>query len=130
MSIESTLAECPGEMNRRVARVAEAIQEAVAELVLREIKDPRIGMVTITHVKLSPDLRHARIYFSRLGERAAREESLAGLRSAAGFLRTQVARRLRLRVAPELVFEIDENPEYAAHIARLLDETKAGESDS
>lgn len=117
-------------MNRRVARVAEAIQEAVAELVLCELKDPRVGMVTITQVKLSPDLRHARVYFSRLGDRAAREESLAGLRSAAGFLRTQVARRLRLRVAPELVFEIDENPEYAARIARLLDTTRTGEPES
>jgi len=113
-------------MNRRVTRVADAIREAVAELVLREIKDPRVGMVTFTQVKLSPDLRHARVYFSSLGDRAAREASLAGLRSAAGFLRTHVARRLQLRVAPELVFEIDENPEYAAHIARLLDETKAG----
>ncbi len=117
-------------MNRRVSRVAEAIQEAVAELVLRGIKDPRVGMVTITQVKLSPDLRHARVFFSRLGDRAEREESLAGLRSAAGFLRTQVARRLRLRVAPELVFELDENPEYAARIARLLEETKVGEPES
>lgn len=111
-------------MGRRVTRVADAIQQAVAELVLRELKDPRVGMVTITQVKLSPDLRHARVYFSRLGNRAAREESLAGLRSAAGFLRTQVARHLRLRVAPELVFEIDDNPEYAAQISRLLQQTK------
>lgn len=117
-------------MNRRVTRVADAIREAVADLVLREIKDPRVGMVTITQVRLSPDLRHARVYFSRLGDRAAREESLSGLRSAAGFLRTQVARRVRLRVAPELVFEIDENPEYAERMVRLLEATRSEEPDS
>jgi ribosome-binding factor A len=117
-------------MSRRVSRVADAIQEAVAELVLRELKDPRVGMVTITRVSVSPDLRHARVFFSTLGDDASRRESLAGLRSAAGFMRSRVARRLRLRVAPELNFELDGNPEYAARIARLLEQTSPDESES
>jgi len=107
-------------MSRRVARVAEALQETVAGLVQREIKDPRVGMVTITRVSVSPDLRNARVYFSRLGSKDERERSLEGLRSASGFIRSQVARRLQLRVAPEIRFELDDNPEYAARMADLL----------
>lgn len=107
-------------MSRRVERVAEALQEAVAELVQREIKDPRVGMVTITRATVSPDLRHARIYFSTLGDAGQRQRSLEGLRSAAGFLRGQVARRLQLRIAPELRFEIDDNIEYAAEMLQKL----------
>ncbi len=108
-------------MSRRVARVADALQASIAELVQREIKDPRVGMVTITRVDVSPDLRNARVYFSRFGTDEDRQRSLQGLRSAAGFIRSQVARRLHLRVAPEIRFEVDENIEYAARMSRVLD---------
>jgi ribosome-binding factor A len=114
-------------MSRRVARVAEALQEAVAELVQRDIKDPRVGMVTITRASVSPDLRHARVYFSRLGDDADVQRSLEGLRSAAGYIRTQVARRLQLRVAPEIRFEVDANIEYAARISEIIDAGKPPE---
>lgn len=107
-------------MSRRTERVAEALQEAVAEVVQRDIKDPRVGMVTITRATVSPDLRHAKVFFSRLGDDAVRRKSLEGLRSAAGFIRSQVARRLQLRVAPEIRFEIDENIEYAVRISELI----------
>lgn len=107
-------------MSRRVERVAEALQETVAELVQRELKDPRVGMVTITRVSISPDLRHARVFFSSLGDAAQRQKSLEGLRSAAGFIRSQIARRLQLRVAPEIRFEIDDNIEYAAEMLHRL----------
>lgn len=107
-------------MSRRVERVAEALQEAVAELVQRELKDPRVGMVTITRVSISPDLRHARVFFSSLGDAAQRQKSLEGLRSAAGFIRSQIARRLQLRVAPEIRFEIDDNIEYAVEILHRI----------
>jgi ribosome-binding factor A len=107
-------------MSRRTERVAEALQEAVAEVVQREIKDPRVGMVTITRATVSPDLRHAKVFFSRLGDEAERRKSLEGLVSAAGFIRTQVARRLQLRVAPEIRFEIDDNIEYAVRISELI----------
>ena len=107
-------------MSRRSERVADAVQQAVAELLLRDIKDPRIGMVTITQVRMSPDLRHARIFFSRLGDESERAESLRGLRSAAGFLRSQLTRRLALRVAPDLVFEFDPGLEQSERMAQLL----------
>jgi ribosome-binding factor A len=107
-------------MSRRTDRVGEAIQELVAGLLVREIKDPRIGLITITAVRVSPDLRHARIYFSTLGDDEQRTRSLRGLRSAAGFIRGQVARQLNLRVAPELVFEFDPSLEAAERLSRLL----------
>jgi ribosome-binding factor A len=110
-------------MTRRTDRVADAVQQAIAELLLREIKDPRIGMITITGVRISPDLRHARVFFSRLGGAREREQSLAGLRSAAGFIRSQITRMLGLRVAPEIVFEFDPGLEHAEHMSRLLRET-------
>jgi ribosome-binding factor A len=116
-------------MTRRTERVAEAVQELVAELLLREIKDPRIGLVTITGVKVSPDLRHARIYFSCLGDDTERAQTLRGLTSAAGFVRSQVARRLNLRVAPEIVFEFDASLEQAERMARLL-KSLPGDSES
>lgn len=107
-------------MTRRTDRVADALQALLAELLLREIKDPRIGLVTITGVRVSPDLRHARVFFSTLGDDAAHAQAQRGLRSAAGFLRSQVARRLELRVAPQLTFEFDPTLEQAERLSRLL----------
>ncbi len=109
-------------MSRRVARVAEALQETVALLVQRNIKDPRVGMVTITRVSVSPDLRNARVYFSRLGTDEERQRSLEGLQSASGFIRTQVSKHLRLRSSPVIRFELDENIEYADRMVRILEE--------
>lgn len=107
-------------MTRRTDRVGEAIQALVASLLVRDIKDPRIGLVTITGVRVTPDLRHARIFFSCLGDDEQRLRSLRGLRSAAGFVRGQVARQLNLRVAPEIVFEFDPTLEQAERLSRLL----------
>ena len=107
-------------MTRRTDRVGEAIQSLVASLLVRDIKDPRIGLVTITGVRVTPDLRHARIFFSCLGDDEQRLRSLRGLRSAAGFVRGQVARQLNLRVAPEIVFEFDPTLEQAERLSRLL----------
>jgi ribosome-binding factor A len=117
-------------MTRRSDRVAEAVQALVAELLLREIKDPRIGLVTVTAVTVTPDLRHARVFFSCLGDAARRAQSLKGLTSAAGFVRSQVARKLNLRVAPEIVFELDPSLEQAERIARLLKETPPRDPES
>jgi ribosome-binding factor A len=117
-------------MTRRTDRVAEALQALVADLLLREIKDPRIGLVTITGVKVTPDLRHARIFFSCLGDAAQRAQSLKGLTSAAGFVRSQVARKLNLRVAPEIVFEFDPGLEQAERVARLLKDALPRDSES
>ena len=107
-------------MSRRTDRVGEAIQALVAGLLVRDIKDPRIGLVTITGVSISPDLRHARVFFSTLGDDEQRVRSLRGLRSAAGFVRGQVAKQLNLRVAPEIAFEFDPSLEEAERLSRLL----------
>jgi len=107
-------------VTRRTDRVGDALQELVADLLLREIKDPRVGLVTVTGVKISPDLRHARVFFSCLGDEQQRAQMLQGLSSAAGFVRSQVARRLKLRVAPQIVFEFDPSLEQAERVSRLL----------
>jgi ribosome-binding factor A len=105
---------------RRAERVAEAVREAIAEMLLRDIKDPRIGMVTLTTVELTDDLKNAKVYFSCVGDAATRERSLSGLRSATGFIKAQVTRRLKLRYAPELTFLFDPSLEVAGRIADLL----------
>lgn len=105
---------------RRADRVADLVRAAVAELILRELKDPRIGMVTLTQVEMTDDLRHARIFFSVVGTDEVRNRSLAGLQSAAGFIRREVGRRLELRYAPEITFRLDPVPERAQRVAELL----------
>lgn len=113
-------------MSRRTERLGEEIREEVARMIGSELKDPRIGFVTVTRVDLAPDLRNARIHVGVLGDATQRSRSLAGLRQAAGFLRRAVGQRLRLRHAPELVFEYDEGLDAADRVARLLEEAKAG----
>lgn len=107
-------------MTRRTTRVADAIRGAIAELLLKEIKDPRIGMITVTAVRISPDLRHARVFFSVLGDADQRRRSLAGLRSATGFVRSRLGRQLQLRVVPEIVFEFDPSLVEAERVSQLL----------
>jgi ribosome-binding factor A len=89
---------------------------------MREVRDPRLEGVTITEVRVTPDLLIARVFFTVLGEEEDRREALAGLGSAAGFLRTQLAQGLRLRNVPELIFELDRSAEYGQRIEELLDQ--------
>ena len=89
-------------------------------MVLRDLKDPRIGFVTITDVVMSPDLRQAKVYFSRIGTEAERAESQRGLQAAAGFMRRELGHRLALKFAPELRFFYDESLETGSRIDRLL----------
>lgn len=112
---------------RRADRVAEAVRDVIAELLLRDIKDPRIGMVTLTTVELTDDLRHGRVYFSCVGDETARQRSLSGLQSAAGFIKAQVTRRLKLRYAPELRFVFDPTLEVADRLASLLKNARSRE---
>ena len=107
-------------MPRRTERVADLLLETLSELVLREVKDPRVGLVTFTRVDLSPDLRNATVYFSTFGDAEAGKQALGGLASAAGFLQGKAARLLRMRYAPELRFVYDLGFEHAARIDRLL----------
>ena len=105
---------------RRTVQVARLLKEELSELLKREVKDPRIGFVTLTGVDVSPDLRNARVYFSVLGEKEAVKQSLKALESASGFLRRELGRRLNLRRIPQLQFELDRSAEHGQHIADLL----------
>ena len=107
----------------RTDRVGALVQSALSELLLRDVKDPRIGMVTVTGVKLSPDLKHATVYVSTMGDAAAQTRMLKGLASARPYLQSHVGRKLALRFTPELRFEIDLSIDAAARLERLLQQT-------
>jgi ribosome-binding factor A len=106
----------------RMRRVNESIKEIIGDAITTELKDPRIGFVTVTDVDTSPDLRAARVYVSVLGTEDERERSLAGLRSSHGFLQGKIASAMRMKRTPTLTFEYDESVERGDRITRLLDE--------
>jgi ribosome-binding factor A len=108
---------------RRTERLANQIREELAEMI-PGLKDPRIGFVTVTRVALAEDLRYARVNFGVLGDKQQREKTSAGLRQAAGFLRRELGRRMRVRYTPELLFEYDEGLDATDRVAKLLDEIK------
>jgi ribosome-binding factor A len=108
-------------MSDRIRRVNEAVKEVLSEGV-GELKDPRIGFVTITAVETSPDLRHARVFVSVLGSEQKRERSLEGLTAAHGVLQARVARELRLKRTPQLAFEYDPSVERGVRMTQLIDE--------
>jgi ribosome-binding factor A len=105
----------------RLARLSDQIQQDLAILLSGEVKDPRIGMVTLTAVELSRDHRHANVFFSTLGDAAAIETTLDGLGKASGFLRSRLAKGLRLRVVPELHFIHDRSIETGMRLSSLID---------
>jgi len=107
-------------------RVDEAVRAVLSEAISSQLKDPRIGFVTVTGVKTSPDLRHARVYVSVLGDEPQRAASLQGLRSAHGFLQHRVAPELTLKHTPALVFQYDESVDRGMRISQLLDEHADG----
>ena len=107
----------------RPEKLGDLIQRELSELLQRELRDPRVGMLTITGVDVSPDFSHAKILFTLL-EKEKLEDTLAGLRRSAGFLRSQLARRIKLYTTPELRFEYDESVERGDHLSRLIDSTK------
>jgi ribosome-binding factor A len=111
---------------KRADRVSGLIQQELSRLLWREVKDPRLAQVTITAVRLSPDLRHARVLFRALSGPAALPGILEGLESARGFLRGELGRHLRLRYAPELSFEVDQSVEWSLQVAELLRQVQPG----
>jgi ribosome-binding factor A len=113
----------------RMRRVDEAVREVLSDAIAKDLQDPRVGFVTVTGVKTSPDLRHARVYVSVLGDEAAREESLAGLRSAHGFLQAAIASQLQLKHTPSLTFHYDESVDRGMRISKLIDEHRMTEED-
>jgi ribosome-binding factor A len=104
----------------RMRRVDEAMREVLSDAITSEIKDPRVGFITVTAVETSPDLRHARVYVSVLGEEKARRRSLAGLESAHGYLQKRVAGELRLKNTPELHFLYDDSVDRGMRIQEIL----------
>jgi len=108
-------------MSERMRRVNEAVKEVVSEG-LGELKDPRIGFVTVTGVETTADLRHARVFVSVLGSEAKRRKTLAGLDAAHGVLQARLARQLRLKRTPQLAFEYDPTVERGVRMTQLIDE--------
>jgi ribosome-binding factor A len=108
----------------RIRRVNEAMRAVLSDAIATEIKDPRVGFVTVTGVKTSPDLRQARVYVSVLGDDAARDGTMQGLRSAHGFLQGRLASELRLKHTPALTFEYDDTVDRGMRISQILDEDR------
>jgi ribosome-binding factor A len=117
-------------MSRRSDRVGDQIRAELSDLLLRGVKDPRVKLVSIVSVEASPDFRRALVKVSVLGEEEARTAAVEGLRSAKGFLRTELAHRLRLRATPELVFELDRGAEYSQKMSDLLESLHDGRDES
>ena len=107
----------------RMRRVDEAMRAVLSDAIAKDLKDPRVGFVTVTGVQTSPDLRHARVYVSVLGDDATRSASLDGLRSAHGYLQRRLADELTLKHTPALTFEYDGSIDRGMRISQLLDET-------
>lgn len=111
---------------QRLRRVADQIQRELSELLHAELKDPRVGMITLTGVEVSPDLAHAKVFFTTLAEAESLARIEAGLRRAAGFLRVQLGKRLKLRVTPEIHFKHDVSIERGVHLSQLIDAAVTG----
>lgn len=111
---------------RRQRRVAELVHQELSVLLMLEARDPRLAGVTITGVEVTPDLLLARVYFTVLGDGEAEREALAGLVSATGYLRTELAARVQLRFVPQLVFAADTSAAYGRRIDELLDQLQDG----
>lgn len=109
---------------RRPDQVGESIRQVIADLLLTELRDPRIGFVTVTGVQVTPDLSVATVRVSVMGTEEERAAALVGLQSAAGFLRTRVGRAISTRLTPELRFELDRGLEHAARINKVLGELR------
>ena len=115
--------------SRRPEQVAGTIRQVIADALAREVRDPRVGFVTVTDVVVTNDLSHARVLVSVPGDESAKTKAMQGLQSAAGFLRTRAARALTTRTVPELHFELDKGIEHAARIEELLESIRREERD-
>ncbi len=113
-------------MTHRIERVNSLIRQEISELLRRQVKDPRLdNLVTVTDVSTSPDLRHAKIFVSRIGGEKEKQETLSVLVAASGFFRNELAKRLRLRHIPELSFQWDDSIERGDYLSQLIDEVSS-----
>ncbi|MBI5974912.1 30S ribosome-binding factor RbfA [Staphylococcus canis] len=109
-------------MNMRAERVGEQMKQELMDVINNKLKDPRVGFLTITDVQPTNDLSLAKVYFTVLGDDKEREDTFKGLEKAKGFLKTEIAQRMRLRIVPDLQFEYDESIDYGNRIERLIQE--------
>ncbi|NMG34899.1 30S ribosome-binding factor RbfA [Azoarcus sp. TTM-91] len=107
----------------RSQRVVEQIRRELAELIRLEVKDPRVGFITLTDVEITPDYAHAKVFFTSMTGEESVPEILQGLRRASGFLRRELGRRIRIHTIPELHFHYDRSVEEGTRLSRLIDET-------
>jgi len=114
---------------KRCEKVAQEIKKEVSKIIHDELKDPRLGFVTITRVELTDDLRFAKIFFSVLGEDEVRKKTSEALASALGFVRKLVSERIKLRFSPDMVFKEDRSSEYSMHIEEIINELKGRKND-
>jgi ribosome-binding factor A len=105
----------------RSRRIAEQVQRELSDIIRVELKDPRVGMITITDVEMTPDNAHAKVFFTLLGQQPRIDEAAAGLQHAAGYLRSQLAQRIKIRVVPHLNFEYDASVERGIRLSQLID---------
>ncbi len=112
---------------KRSEKVADLIHKEISEMLVKTVKDPRIGFVTITRVDVSEDCRSAKVYFSVAGTLEERERSMKGLSSATGYVRKELGRRIHLRYTPEIIFKFDPSIEYAIHIGEVIRHLKKDE---
>lgn len=111
----------------RVEKVQEAIQHEISKMLLHDVKDPRIQFVTVTGVELTDDMSYAKVFISLYGPENTHEETWKALNKALGFMRSEIAKRIRLRFAPTLILQKDTSMEYSAHIQTILDKIKQEE---
>ncbi|KXS50299.1 MAG: ribosome-binding factor A [Halanaerobium sp. 4-GBenrich] len=120
--------------NKRAIRVGELLKEEISQIVLREMKDPRIGFVSVTDVEVSGDLRHAKVFISVYGTDKEKEETMEGLQQAQGFVRKLVGERVKIHHTPEIIFRYDDSIENGVHISEIIKDLKESgeikESDS
>ncbi len=114
---------------KRSEKIADLIQKEVSHMLVRTLKDPRIGFVTITKVAVSEDCRLAKVYFSVTGSSDERERSTDGLNSAKGYVRKELGRRIRMKYIPEIIFQFDPSIEYAIHIGEVIEHIKKERED-
>ncbi|MFH2011581.1 MAG: 30S ribosome-binding factor RbfA [Pseudomonadota bacterium] len=114
---------------KRADRVSDLLKEEIAQMLLRDIKDPRIGFVTITDVEVTDDLRQARVFFSMIESNGEIERTTKGLNSASTYIKKQLGKKLRMRYIPDIVFKFDSSLKYGSHIDSILEGLKRTASD-
>jgi len=117
-------------MGRRSEKVQVQLKREISRILQEDLKDPRIGFVTVTRIDLTGDLRHAKVYFSILGDEAKKASSVAGIQSAAGYIRKLISERLNLRYTPELSFRLDKSAEYSIELEKTFERLKNESKDS